>query len=109
MGATHWDFTATPRDYPWIGTEDDSRNLLIVDEQRYIDFGISDKCDVLVVANTERSSNIHIVSCRKATSSEGKFYEEDNGYNRTSGPTPIPSTKGSIHQTPLRPCCDSKR
>lgn len=87
IGATRLDFTATPRDYSWIGTETDSRNLLIVDEQRYIDIGSSDKGDVLVVANTERSSNIRTVSCRKATSSERKLYEEDNGYNRTSGPT----------------------
>ena len=79
IGATRLDFTATPRDYSWIGIETDSRNLLIVDEQRYIDIGSSDKGDVLVVAYTERSSNIHIISCRKATSSEWKFYEEDNG------------------------------
>jgi len=47
-----------------------------VDEQRYIDLGSSDKCRVLVVVYTERGSNIHIISCRKAASSERKLYEE---------------------------------
>ncbi len=47
-----------------------------VDEQRYIDLGSSDKGRVLVVVYTERGSGIRIISCRKATSSERKFYEE---------------------------------
>ena len=46
------------------------------DEQRYIDIGTSDKGRVLVVVYTERGSHIRIVSCRKATSSERKLYEE---------------------------------
>ncbi len=45
-------------------------------EQRYIDIGSSDKDHVLVVVYTERGSNICIISCRKATSSERKLYEE---------------------------------
>jgi hypothetical protein len=49
------------------------------DEQRYIDIGASDKGRVLVVVYTERSSRIRIVSCRKATPSERKLYEEANG------------------------------
>ncbi len=47
-----------------------------VDEQRYIDIGISDKGRLLVVIYTERGSNIRIISCRKATPSERKLYEE---------------------------------
>lgn len=47
-----------------------------VDEQRYIDLGSSDKGRVLVVVYTERGPNIRIISCRKATSSERKLYEE---------------------------------
>jgi uncharacterized protein len=47
-----------------------------VDEQRYIDLGSSDKGRVLVVVYTERGSNIRIISCRKATSSERKLYEK---------------------------------
>jgi uncharacterized protein len=47
-----------------------------VDEQRYIDIGSSNKNRVLVVVYTERSSNIRIISCRKAISSERRLYEE---------------------------------
>jgi uncharacterized DUF497 family protein len=46
------------------------------DEQRYIDLGSSDKGRVLVVVYTERGSNIRIISCRKATLSERKLYDE---------------------------------
>jgi len=49
-----------------------------VDEQRHIDIGSSDKGRVLVVAYTERGSNIRIISCRKATPSERKLYEESS-------------------------------
>ena len=47
-----------------------------VGEQRYIDIGSSDKSHVLIVVYTERGSSIRIISCRKATSSERKLYEE---------------------------------
>ncbi|MFA4911801.1 MAG: BrnT family toxin [Desulfobacteria bacterium] len=47
-----------------------------MDEQRHIDIGSSDKGRVLVVVYTERRSNIRIISCRKATPSERKLYEE---------------------------------
>ena len=45
-------------------------------EERYIDIGSSDNGRVLVVAYTERGSNIRIISCRKATLSERRLYEE---------------------------------
>jgi len=48
------------------------------DEQRYIDIGSSDKDRVLVVVYTERGTTIRIISCRKATVSERKIYEEGN-------------------------------
>ncbi|MCC6324228.1 MAG: hypothetical protein DCC43_15080 [Candidatus Brocadia sp.] len=44
--------------------------------QRYIDIGSSDNGRVLVVVYTERGQNIRIISCRKATISERKRYEE---------------------------------
>jgi hypothetical protein len=47
-----------------------------VDEQRYIGLGSSEKGRILVVVYTERGSNVRIISCRKATSSERKLYEE---------------------------------
>ena len=48
------------------------------DEQRYIDIGSSAAGRVLVVVYTERGSKIRIVSCRKATLTERKLYEENN-------------------------------
>jgi len=45
-------------------------------EQRYIDMGRSDQGRVLIVFYIERGSNIRIISCRQATLSERKFYEE---------------------------------
>ncbi len=47
-----------------------------MDELRYIDIGASDKERVLVVAYTERGSNMRIISCRKANAGERKTYEE---------------------------------
>ena len=47
-----------------------------VEEQRYIDIGSSDRGHVLIVVYTERGPNLRIISCRKATSSERKLYEE---------------------------------
>ena len=46
------------------------------DEYRYIDIGFSSKSIVLIVWYTERSENIRIIGCRKATRSERKTYEE---------------------------------
>jgi uncharacterized DUF497 family protein len=46
------------------------------DEYRYIDIGFSSKGTVLIVWYTERSENIRIIGCRKATRSERKTYEE---------------------------------
>ncbi|MFH0924220.1 MAG: BrnT family toxin [bacterium] len=48
------------------------------DEQRYIDIGSSENGRVLVVIYTERGSTLRIISCRKATPSERRLYEEDN-------------------------------
>lgn len=46
------------------------------DEQRFIDIGNTPKERVLVVAYTERGSNIRIISCRKALKKEKRIYEE---------------------------------
>lgn len=45
-------------------------------EQRYVDIGRSDRGRVLVVVYTERGAKIRIISCRKATPSERRLYEE---------------------------------
>lgn len=46
-----------------------------VGEYRFIDIGRSLKEQILVVAYTERGSNIRLISCRKATKSERRIYE----------------------------------
>ena len=45
-------------------------------EERYLDIGMSSDQRLLVVAYTERGSRIRIISCRRATRSERKVYEE---------------------------------
>jgi uncharacterized DUF497 family protein len=47
-----------------------------MDEQRYVDIGSSDEGHVLVVVYVERGASIRIISCRKATPSERRVYEE---------------------------------
>jgi uncharacterized DUF497 family protein len=49
-----------------------------IDEERYIDIGTSDKGRILVVSYTECGANIRIISCRKATPTERRRYEEGN-------------------------------
>ena len=52
-------------------------------ESRYIDLGLSDKGRLPVVVYTERGLNIRIISCRKASNSERKFYENEGRPNDT--------------------------
>ena len=47
-----------------------------IDEERYITIGLSSKQRILMVAHTERNENIRIISARKATKNEEKFYAE---------------------------------
>jgi uncharacterized protein len=46
------------------------------DEERYITIGLSNQNRVFMVAHTERSNNIRIISARKVTKNEEKFYQE---------------------------------
>ena len=46
------------------------------EEQRFIDIGRSASGKLLVVVYTERRNKIRIISCRKATLSERRKYEE---------------------------------
>jgi len=48
------------------------------DEERYINIGLSANGRVLVLRHTERQDKIRIISCRKATVCERRFYEEDS-------------------------------
>ena len=47
-----------------------------VDEERFPTIGLSTQNRLLMVAHTERNENIRIISARKATKHEEKFYQE---------------------------------
>ena len=47
-----------------------------LDEERFVDIGTSVNGRVLIVAYTERGTNIRLISCRKATPSERRTYEQ---------------------------------
>lgn len=46
------------------------------DEERFITIGVSDKKRLVMVAHAERENRIRIISARKATKHEEKFYQE---------------------------------
>ena len=45
-------------------------------EERYITIGLSSKGRLLLVAHAEQSDSIRIISARRATKNEEKFYQE---------------------------------
>ena len=47
-----------------------------LDEDRYIDIGLSARGQILVVVYTERAGSIRIISSRKATKAERRVYEQ---------------------------------
>lgn len=47
-----------------------------VEEERYLTIGLSKRGRLLLAAHTERNDLIRIISARKATKNEEKFYEE---------------------------------
>jgi uncharacterized protein len=47
-----------------------------IEEDRYIDIGISDRGRLLVVVYTERGNSIRIISSRCATNREIRIYEQ---------------------------------
>jgi uncharacterized protein len=46
------------------------------DEERYIEIGFSNKATLLAIVYVERESCIRIISARKATPSEARFYDQ---------------------------------
>jgi len=46
------------------------------DEERFITIGLSVENRLLLVAHAERENRIRIISARKATKNEEKFYQE---------------------------------
>jgi uncharacterized DUF497 family protein len=47
-------------------------------EERYINIGLSTNGRVLILTHAERQGKIRIISCRKATLRERRFYEESS-------------------------------
>ncbi len=47
-----------------------------IDEERYITIGLSKKGRLLMAAHTERKKTIRLISARKVTKHEEKFYNE---------------------------------
>ena len=47
-----------------------------IDEDRYITIGLSKQNRLLLIAHTDRAGHIRIISARKVTNHERKFYEE---------------------------------
>ena len=52
---------------------DDSHS---VEEQRFVTIGSSARVRILVIAHTEEGDTIRIISARRATPGERRFYEE---------------------------------
>ncbi len=48
-----------------------------IDEQRFITIGYSQSNKLLLVAHVERAGKTRIISARKATRDERRFYEQD--------------------------------
>ncbi len=48
-----------------------------IDEERYITIGISKTNHLLLVAHTDRLGKVRIISARKVTKNERRFYEEE--------------------------------
>lgn len=46
------------------------------DDERYITIGLSNMNRLLLVTHTERNDRIRVISARKATKNEEKFYQE---------------------------------
>ena len=65
---------ATVFDDPLSTTFPDSDHSVF--ERRFVTVGMSARGHVLVVAHTEESDTIRIISARKATRREQRFYEE---------------------------------
>ncbi len=47
-----------------------------LDEDRFVDIGLSATAQLLVVVYTERGTRIRLISCRRATKQEQRTYEQ---------------------------------
>ncbi len=64
---------------PLALTLDDPEHSVI--EHRHLTIGFSNQARLLIIAHTERNERIRIISARKVTPRERKFYEEKNEKN----------------------------
>ena len=69
-----FDEAATVFDDPVFITSVDEEHS--EDEERYVTVGLSKRGRLLVVAHTDRGGQIRIISVRKATRKEARFYAE---------------------------------
>ena len=72
--AVTFEEAATVFDDPMFVTVVDAEHS--TDEERYITIGLSKQGRLLMVAHTDRRERIRIISARKATRKETKFYAE---------------------------------
>jgi uncharacterized protein len=63
---------------PWLMTYPDPDHSN--DEERYVSIGHSERGRALVVVHTEREARLRIITCRRATPAERRFYEEESGF-----------------------------
>jgi len=47
-----------------------------IDEERFLTIGVSEQGNLIVVSHTDREEAVRIISARKATRRERKYYEE---------------------------------
>jgi len=59
---------------PFLFTFPDNEHS--ANENRFINIGLSANSRILVLPHTERKDKIRIISCRKATVQERRFYEK---------------------------------
>ena len=65
---------ASVLDDPLSTTFPDPQHSLL--ERRFVSIGVSSKARVLVVSHTDTGEMVRIISARRATSHERRFYEE---------------------------------
>lgn len=48
-----------------------------IDESRFLTIGLSSTSKIIILSHTDRGDKIRIISARKATRKEQRFYEEE--------------------------------
>lgn len=74
-GVSFWEAATVFQDALSITYPDSDHSI---GESRYVMIGLSRYGQLLVVAHAERGNRIRIISARRATRNEQRFYEESN-------------------------------